>query len=51
MSALSLVLSRPHSGAESVCSLPFVLPEMLLLVSGEVHQVPQQKRLHHGLLA
>lgn len=35
---------------ECVCSFHLVLPEVLLLVSGEVHQVPQQKRLHHGEL-
>lgn len=36
------------SGPESLRSLPTLLLEMLLLVSGEVHQVPQQERLHHG---
>lgn len=39
------------SGAESVCSVPVVLSEMLLLVSREVHQVPQQERLHYGELS
>lgn len=39
------------SGAESVCSLPAVLSEMLLLVSREVHQVPQQECLHYGELS
>lgn len=38
------------SGAESMCSVLIVLLEMLFLVSGEVHQVPQQERLHHGEL-
>lgn len=28
--------------------VPAVLPQVLLLVFGEVHQVPQQERLHHG---
>lgn len=36
------------SGSESVRSVLIVLPKMLLLVSGEVHQVPQQERVHHG---
>lgn len=36
------------SGAESMCAVFIVLLEMLLLVSGEVHQVPQPERLHHG---
>lgn len=36
------------SGSEPVRSVLIVLPEMLLLVSGEVHQVPQQERVHHG---
>lgn len=39
------------SGAESVCSVPIVLSEMLLLVSREVHQVPQQECLHYGELS
>lgn len=39
------------SGAESMRSLLTVLLEMLLLVSGEVHQVPQQERLHYGELS
>lgn len=43
-----LVITR---GAESMCSFLIVLPEVLLLVSGEVHQVPQQERLHHGELS
>lgn len=38
-------------GAECMCSFHIVLPEVLLLVSGEVHQVPQQERLHHGELS
>lgn len=29
--------------------VPVVLSEVLLLVSGEMHQVPKQKRLHHGV--
>lgn len=41
-------LLPPHSGPESLRSLPTLLLEMLLLVPGEVHQVPQQERLHHG---
>lgn len=43
-----LVITR---GAECMCSFHIVLPEVLLLVSGEVHQVPQQERLHHGELS
>lgn len=31
-----------------MCSFLNVLPEVLLLVSGEVYKVPQQERLHHG---
>lgn len=38
------------SCAESMRSVLIVLLEVLLLVSGEVHQVPQQERLHHGEL-
>lgn len=39
------------SGAESMRPVFIVLLEMLLLVSGEVHQVPQQECLHHGELS
>lgn len=39
------------SGAESLRSVLIMLLEVLLLVSGEVHQVPQQERLHHGELS
>lgn len=38
-------------GTESSCSIPNVLPEVLLLLFGEVHQVPQPKRIHHGELS
>lgn len=31
-----------------MCTLRIVLHEVLPLVSGEVHKVPQQERLHHG---
>lgn len=34
--------------SEQVCQIPAKLHEVLLLVSGEVHQVPEQKCLHHG---
>lgn len=36
------------SGAKCLCPFPHVLLEVLLLVSGEVHQVPQQECIHHG---
>lgn len=38
-------------GTESSRSIRNVLPEVLLLLFGEVHQVPQQKRVHHGELS
>lgn len=34
--------------SEQVCQIPAILHEVLLLVSGEVYQVPEQKCLHHG---
>lgn len=34
--------------SEQVCQIPAKLHEVLLLVSGEVYQVPEQKCLHHG---
>ncbi|KAL7868763.1 hypothetical protein SRHO_G00101470, partial [Serrasalmus rhombeus] len=36
-----------YSCSEPLWSVPDVLSEVLFLVSREVHQVPQQKRLHH----
>lgn len=33
---------------EQVCQVPHDLSQMLLLVPGEVHQIPQQECLHHG---
>lgn len=40
-----------NRGTESSGTFHYVLPQVLLLVFGEVHQVPQQKRLHHGELS
>lgn len=37
------------SGTEQICQVPPLLPQVLLLVPGEIHQVPQQERLHHGV--
>ncbi len=31
-----------------MCKIPTQLPEVLLLVSGEIHQVSEQKRLYYG---
>lgn len=31
-----------------MCTFHILLHEVLPVVSGEVHQVPQQERLHHG---
>lgn len=36
--------------SEQVCKVSAQLFEVLLLVFGEVHQVPEQERLHHGEL-
>lgn len=33
---------------EQVCQIPALLPEVLLLVPGEMYQVPKQKCLYHG---
>lgn len=47
--ALALTpLPAPSSRREQVCQVPPELPQVLLLVPGKVHQVPQQERLHHG---
>lgn len=35
---------------EQICQIPAELHEVLLLVPREMHQVPQQERLHHGEL-
>lgn len=34
---------------KQICKVPAVLSEVLLLVFGEIHQVPEQKRLHYGV--
>lgn len=36
------------SCGQQVCQVPNDLSQMLLLVFGEVHQIPQQECLHHG---
>lgn len=41
-------LPAPSSRREQVCQVPPELPQVLLLVPGKIHQVPQQERLHHG---
>lgn len=36
------------SCGQQVCQVSHDLSQMLLLVPGEVHQIPQQECLHHG---
>ncbi|XP_023379161.1 choline transporter-like protein 2 isoform X6 [Pteropus vampyrus] len=43
--------SAPESCGQQVCQVSHDLSQMLLLVPGEVHQIPQQECLHHGILA
>lgn len=41
-------LPSPSSRREQIRQVPPELPQVLLLVPGKIHQIPQQERLHHG---